>query len=312
LESDGQYIDNIDLSALTELRVLTLKNAGLMTIDLGYNNKLQKLDLSGNQLRRVDLRGPSSYFYKSKLSDINVSHNQLDSLLFNDLYAVRTLNISHNNLNSLDVSDADNLRTLDISHNKFTRLLLNHSELVEDINASDNALTEVKIPPVAPVQKLNVSGNYFTLATMPNDFGLARGKFIYAPQHILEISKSSPGIDLSEQNITKNGANTQFTWKKMDGQPLQLGTDYTISNGSAKFINLALDSIYCEMTHPAYPDFQGTNVFKTTYVHPIAYPRYELANFTTINRTDSVALSLASPVDGTSVYFEWNGDGNDG
>ena len=39
-------------------------------------------------------------------------------------------------------------------------------------------------------------------------------------------------------------------------------------------------------------------------------PRYELANFTTINRTDSVALSLASPVDGTSVYFEWNGDGN--
>ena len=64
------------------------------------------------------------------------------------------------------------------------------------------------------------------------------------------------------------------------------------------------------MTHPAYPDFQGANVFKTTYVHPIAYPRYELANFTTINRTDSVALSLASPVDGTSVYFEWNGDGN--
>ena len=168
----------------------------------------------------------------------------------------------------------------------------------------------MKIPPVAPVQKLNVSGNYFTLATMPNDFGLARGKFIYAPQHILEISKSSPGIDLSEQNITKNGANTQFIWKKKDGQPLQLGTDYTISNGSAKFINLALDSIYCEMTHPAYPDFQGANVFKTTYVHPIAYPRYELANFTTINRTDSVALSLASPVDGTSVYFEWNGDGN--
>ena len=77
---------------------------------------------------------------------------------------------------------------------------------------------------------------------------------------------------------------------------MQLGTDYTISNGSAKFINLALDSIYCEMTHPAYPDFQGANVFKTTYVHPIAYPRYELANFTTINRTDSVALSLASPV----------------
>ena len=62
LESDGQYIDNIDLSALTELRTLTLKRANLTTIDLSYNNKLEKLDLSYNQLNRVDLRGPSSYF----------------------------------------------------------------------------------------------------------------------------------------------------------------------------------------------------------------------------------------------------------
>lgn len=310
LESDGQYIDNIDLSALTELRTLTLKRANLTTIDLSYNNKLEKLDLSQNQLRRVDLRGPSSYFNKSKLSDINVSYNQIDSLLFNTIYGVTKLNVSHNKLNKLDLKDADNLRMLDISHNKFTRLLLNHSELIEDVNVSNNELTEVKIPPVAPIKKLNVSGNYFTLANMPNDFGLTRGNFIYAPQHVLQISTSSPGIDLSEQNITKNGATTNFVWKKKDGSPLQLGKDYTITNGSAKFTNLALDSIYCEMTHPAYPDFEGQNVFKTTNVHPIAFPKYELASFTTVNQTDSVVLSLASYIPGKSVYFEWGGNGN--
>ena len=310
LESDGQYIDNIDLSALTELRTLTLKRANLTTIDLSYNNKLEKLDLSQNQLRRVDLRGPSSYFNKSKLSDINVSYNQIDSLLFNTIYGVTKLNVSHNKLNKLDLKDADNLRMLDISYNKFTRLLLNHSELIEDVNVSNNELTEVKIPPVAPIKKLNVSGNYFTLANMPNDFGLTRGNFIYAPQHVLQISTSSPGIDLSEQNITKNGATTNFVWKKKDGSSLQLGKDYTITNGSAKFINLALDSIYCEMTHPAYPDFEGQNVFKTTNVHPIAFPKYELASFTTVNQTDSVVLSLASYIPGKSVYFEWGGNGN--
>ena len=310
LESDGQYIDNIDLSALTELRTLTLKRANLTTIDLSYNNKLEKLDLSQNQLRRVDLRGPSSYFNKSKLSDINVSYNQIDSLLFNTIYGVTKLNVSHNKLNKLDLKDADNLRMLDISNNKFTRLLLNHSELIEDVNVSNNELTEVKIPPVAPIKKLNVSGNYFTLANMPNDFGLTRGNFIYAPQHVLQISTSSPGIDLSEQNITKNGATTNFVWKKKDGSSLQLGKDYTITNGSAKFINLALDSIYCEMTHPAYPDFEGQNVFKTTNVHPIAFPKYELASFTTVNQTDSVVLSLASYIPGKSVYFEWGGNGN--
>ena len=310
LESNGQYIDNIDLSALTELRILTLKNAGLTTIDLSYNNKLEKLDLSNNQLRRVDLRGPSSYFNKSNLTDINISHNQIDSLLYYTIYGVTKLNVSHNNLNKLDLKDADNLRMLDISYNKFTRLLLNHSELIEDVNVANNELTEIGIPTVAPVKKLNISGNYFTLANMPNDFGLSRGNFIYAPQHVLQISTSSPGIDLSEQYITKNGAKTQFVWKKKDGTPLQLGTDYTITDGSAKFKNLALDSIYCEMTHAAYPDFEGQNVFKTTYVHPIAFPKYELASFTTVNQTDSVALSLASYVPGKSVYIEWEGNGN--
>ena len=310
LESDGQYIDNIDLSALTELRTLTLKRANLTTIDLSYNNKLEKLDLSYNQLNRVDLRGPSSYFNKSKLTDINISHNQVDSLLFNTIYGVTKLNVSHNKLNKLDLKDADNLRMLDISYNKFTRLLLNHSELIEDVNVANNELTEIGIPTVAPVKKLNISGNYFTLANMPNDFGLSRGNFIYAPQHVLQISTSSPGIDLSEQYITKNGAKTQFVWKKKDGTPLQLGTDYTITDGSAKFKNLALDSIYCEMTHAAYPDFEGQNVFKTTYVHPIAFPQYELASFTTLNQTDSVALSLASYVPGKSVYIEWEGNGN--
>ena len=310
LESNGQYIDNIDLSALTELRILTLKNANLPSIDLSYNNKLEKLDLSYNQLRRVDLRGPSSYFNKSNLTDINISHNQIDSLLYYTIYGVTKLNVSHNNLNKLDLKDADNLRMLDISYNKFTRLLLNHSELIEDVNVANNELTEIGIPTVAPVKKLNISGNYFTLANMPNDFGLSRGNFIYAPQHDLQISTSSPGIDLSEQCITKNGAKTQFVWKKKDGTPLQLGTDYTITDGSAKFKNLALDSIYCEMTHAAYPDFEGQNVFKTTNVHPIAFPQYELASFKTLNQTDSVGLSLASYVPGKSVYIEWEGNGN--
>jgi len=61
LESDGQYIDNIDLSALTELRILTLKNAGLTTIDLSYNNKLEKLDLSYNQLNNYFTQFPDAY-----------------------------------------------------------------------------------------------------------------------------------------------------------------------------------------------------------------------------------------------------------
>ena len=109
-----------------------------------------------------------------------------------------------------------------------------------------------------------LSGNYFTLANMPNDFWLdSVVTFIYAPQHVLQISTSSPGIDLSEQNITKNGATTNFVWKKKDGSSLQLGKGTTPS----PMVQLSsptshLTSIYCEMTHAVYPDFEGKNVFK--------------------------------------------------
>ena len=310
LETDNLGIDNVDLTALTQLRVLSLKNAGLRNIDLSYNNKLEKLDLTGNLLTRLTLKGPSSYFYKSLLTDINLSNNQLENYEFDDFYAVRNFNISNNKMSNLDVSDADNLRSLNIFNNTFTRLLLNHSELLERLDASNNQLTEIKIPPVAPMAYINVSGNKFTLADMPADFGLDGANFIYAPQQVLEISESSPGIDLSEQFITKNSATTQYVWKKENGDKLNEGTDYTINNGAAKFLNLSVGKIYCEMTHAAYPAFTGVNVFKTTLVQPIAMPQYELASFTTVNATDSIELSLASPVKGTSVYFEWNADGN--
>ncbi|GAB6976762.1 hypothetical protein JCM15124A_16690 [Prevotella falsenii] len=310
LETNDLNIDNIDLTALTQLRVLSLRNAGLRNIDLSYNNKLEKLDLTGNLLSRLTLKGPSSYFYKSQLSDINLSNNQLETFEYDDFYAVRYFDISNNKMTALDVSDADNLRSLNISNNAFTRLLLNHSELLERLNAANNQLVEIAIPPVAPITDLDVSGNNFTLGNMPKDFGLDEAHFIYAPQHTLEISTSSPGIDLSEQFITKNGATTQYVWKKENGEKLKEGTDYTIKDGSTKFVNLSVGKIYCEMTHAAYPAFKGEKVFKTTFVQPIGMPQYELASFTTEVQTDSVELSLASPVKGTSVYFEWNADGN--
>lgn len=310
LESDGMAISNIDLSKLTQLRVLTLKNAGLTQIDMSYNNRLQKLDLSGNKLVKVDLRGPSTFFYKSQLVDINVSNNKLDSLLFNDIIAVQKLDISNNNFNSLPLKDGDNLRSLNISQNKFTTVQLNHSELLEELNVSYNNIRNLQVPPTAPLKKLDIRGNYFTFANMPNNFGLGKGDFLYAPQQIIPISSASPGIDLSEQFITKNGQTTKYAWKTTTNKYLTEGTDYTINNGKSKFSNLSVGQIYCELTHPAYPDFTGPLALRTSLTRPIPMPTHVLATFTTAEKKDSVMLSLASPRVGTSVYFEWNNDGN--
>ena len=310
LGTDGVKMSKIDLDNLPQLRHLALIHADLDSVGLGYNNKLETLDLSYNNMRKVSLKGPSTYFDKSILTDINLSHNNLETIEYNNITVVRHLDVSYNKLVKLGVNNADNLRSFDASHNEFNTMLLNHSELLENLNISYNQLSKFYVPANAPLKTLDIRGNFFTLANMPDYLALGQGKFLYAPQNPLEISTASPGIDLSEQYITKNGKVTQYKWKKSNNQVLAEGTDYTINNGSSKFKNTNTGRIYCEMTHEAYPDFKGVNVFRTTYTTPIPMPTNVLAEFTTVNQTDSVELSLASPVVGTSVYFEWSGDNN--
>ncbi|WP_449016469.1 hypothetical protein [Prevotella sp.] len=310
LGTDGVKMSKIDLDNLPQLRHLALIHADLDSVGLGYNNKLETLNLSYNNMRKVSLKGPSTYFDKSILTDINLSHNNLETIEYNNITVVRHLDVSYNKLVKLGVNNADNLRSFDASHNQFNTMLLNHSELLENLNISYNQLSKFYVPANAPLKTLDIRGNFFTLANMPDYLALGQGKFLYAPQNPLEISTASPGIDLSEQYITKNGKVTQFKWKKSNNQVLAEGTDYTINNGSSKFKNTNTGRIYCEMTHEAYPDFKGVNVFRTTYTTPIPMPTNVLAEFTTVNQTDSVDLSLASPVPGTSVYFEWSGDNN--
>lgn len=307
--SDGLNISSIDLSDLSDLRSVKLKNADLYSIDLGHNYELRTIDISGNNLTKFSLKGPTSYFYKGHLTHLNASHNKLDSLSFDQIASIEHLDLSYNNMANIPIGNADALLTLNLSHNKLTKLAINHSELLQRVDVSNNKLTQIYIPAVAPLQYYDLSGNLFTLANLPDGFGLDDAHFIYAPQQALKIATKSPGIDLSEQNVTRNGHQTQYVWKTEGGQTLVPGTDYTMKNGVAKFITLTAGKVYCEMSHPALPSFTGNKVLKTTLVQPIAMPAIEIASFTTPNDGDKVELSLAAKNNDTSVYFDWKGDG---
>lgn len=307
---DSVSVSSIDLSNLASLRSLAITHASLYNIDLGYNSKLQQLDLSNNNLSRLSLKGASYYYFKSMLTDINVSYNALDTLGYDNIYAVRSLDISHNNFSEIVLKDADNLRSLNAADNRLAMLQLSHSDSIGYLNVADNQLSSIYVPAEAPLSYYNISGNKFSLADMPDRFGLDEAHFIYAPQQELPIATSSPGVNLADQQLTIDGHTTQFVWKTTGGTTLVEGSDYTISNGNTKFINLNVGKVYCEISHAAYPAFSGDNVLRTTLVQPIGMPTVELASFTTVNDGDEVKLSLAAEKDGTSVYFDWNGDGN--
>ena len=97
LEVKDLNITSIDVTELTDLRVLSLVNTGLTTIDLGRNNQLEKLNLSHNQLKTISLKGKSKSQYKSLLTNVNLSYNQLETITVDDYFTITDLDLSPNN-----------------------------------------------------------------------------------------------------------------------------------------------------------------------------------------------------------------------
>lgn len=317
--NDGDQLTAIDIKDIpmysadptpsASLQVLNLINAGLYSIDLSRNHCLQSLNLTGNNLSYLSLKGVNDQYSKNVLADINLSNNQLSEIEFNNMRAVRNLNLSNNQLNALDLSFGDYVETLDISNNLFADINLGYCVNLKSFKASNNDLATIIMPSESVLEYFACDNNNFTLASLPICEYLPEGSYIYAPQADYEIATKSPSADLSSQSMI-NGVATTFTWKKTDGSVLTEGTDYTIENGLTRFVNTEVGNIYCEMSNSAFPAFTGENAYKTTTVLAAGMPTNEIASFRTVNIGDSVTLSLAAAKSGTAIYFDWSGNNN--
>lgn len=88
-------IQELDVSANTELKVLVCWGNGLLHLDLSNNQKLRRVSLDGNQLTSIDVSNASQ---------------------------LETLWCTYNNLTSLDVSNNKNLSSLYCDCNQLTKL----------------------------------------------------------------------------------------------------------------------------------------------------------------------------------------------
>ena len=312
------YVSSINLSQLNGLKELTLSNVQLYSIDLTYNRQLEVLNLSHNYLSTLNLEGESDYFNKNLLHTLDISYNQIDNtgnnasnFKLSPLLAMLHFNAAHNKLGDIDFSDADNLLTLDVSYNNMERLDFQHCTALETVRASNNQLTEIILPEEDNIRYMDIAANQFTLANLPrHNAKLTEAGYVYAPQKDIQIATMGPCADLGAQMVTLNGENTVLTWRKNDSTALVEGTDYTLNNGFTRFLKEDLDSVYCEITHPAYPAFAGDKVLKTTKMKVAGMPTNVIATFVTANDGDAVSLSLAGAQEGMSMYIDWEGNGN--
>lgn len=309
LEIKDMMMYSADVTKLPCLRQLNFINTGLYYLDLDWNRCLTSLDLSYNNFSSINLESKYAGYGKNVLSDVNISNNKLTEITFNDMRILRNINLSNNQLTeAINLFNADHVETMDLSNNQFETLDFTYCEKLTWLNVSHNKLTSVLLPQTFVLDYFACDNNSFTLATLPGYGPLTDENYIYAPQAEFEIATKGPGVDLRSQDVSINGENTVFVWKKENGELLVEDTDYKVIDGITSFLKDDLGNVYCEMTHNALPQFTGDKVYKTTLMEVAGMPTNEIASFVTVNDGDVVELSLAAAKSGTALYIDWNGN----
>lgn len=302
---DGVTIHDIDLTAATTLRQLSLTNASIYSIDLRYNPLLTYLDLSGNNLTDLSLLGIYGDFEKNILSTLRVADNKLTNITLRDGSSIKTLDLSGNRFVELPMSEFDNVEDIDLSDNLLAgELSLTYQLNTSRINISGNPVTSLKLDTFSNLAYFNVSETELTFATLPLPDD-SWGEYIYSPLRPVTLQEMAPAVNLTDQNINVAGRGTTFVWRKTDGTALVQGVDIDCVDGGTRFLKDDLGDVYCEMTNPAFPGLTLT----TTPVRVVGAPTTVVATFTA--RANAAGELIVRGRKNSALYIDWRGDGTE-
>lgn len=306
LAINGVPLTDIDLSLLVDLAELSITNCGLSSIDLSWNHSIQNLDLSGNNIKQLDLTATNDAFHKNVLTTIKATGNEMTSFEPGlAQLAVKNIDLSDNALEDFVTTDFENLVSLNLADNNLAQLTFSDCESLAILNVSNNNLKQLDLSTCTALQTLDASQNNMRYSAMPE----AQSGFTLAPQRKVTIAAKAGTCDLSSEAKVR-GVTSKYAWRdEANGEVLVEGTDYTIKNGRTSFLAPANGrTVHCEISNALYPEFTGEKVLTTTPITIIGMPEYEVASFTTPVGGQQIGLSLGSTVDNTYIYIDW-GDG---
>lgn len=292
-----------DFSQAPTLRELKLNNCTLSTIDLKWNRCLTMLDMSYNNLGKIDLSGVNGNYGKNVLANINLSDNLLTELILNDAPTIVDLNLADNMLQAISLERFSNLKSLNISSNALSEIDLSDCEKLEALDISFNSFETITIPETCPINRLNIAGNklYFSALPLPGTYS----EYTYAPQAEILLPEKAPVADL---RALEYEGKTVYTWYHADGTPAS-DNDVISNNGSFRFSSGDAGLFYCTMSNSIFPDFTGENAYRTSVIEAADMPTVSFLEFTTTENSEA-SISLTGEADNTTVYIDWSGDGN--
>lgn len=305
LEAAGNGIMSIDVTKSKGLTSIDLSNNELSSIDLKYNKNLITLTLPYNKLTSLDLSGASSSLSKTLLGNVNVSGNELTSIILDGCIGLKWFSASNNKLKTVDLSMAEDLENIEMNSNSLESLDLSNNTNLQYLYLRENQLKELDLSANTRLGNVWIPGNRFKFSTLPTT---SSSMFFYAPQKAVEIKDKGKTVDLSSEYMV-NGKETVYVWKDSKNRELIEGEDYTINKGVTTFLSTELGAVHCEMTNEAFPMFSGSSVLKTTETTPTGDPTEVVASFV-VNGKAGAALELrmGSVEPDTYVYVDF-GDG---
>lgn len=178
--ADG-YFDRQELEAVTMIGAPS-NNIWDLT-GISYFTNLQKLDVSGNNLKELDVTALTHLTELnceknalrqlhveglSELETLNCSNNSIESLSLAGLFALKELRCNLNKLKELDAVNSVKLETLDCMYNSLEILSLQGLGEIRELNCSQNQLTELYVRDFGNLTRLLCAGNQLTGLDLTN------------------------------------------------------------------------------------------------------------------------------------------------
>lgn len=315
---NGMLVSKIDLSALTGLVELNLKNNRLQDVDLTANKNLKKVVLTSNKIAKFDADLPELTYldlanYGSN-ADKKYGDNALTAIDFAKLPKLETLYVSYtgykldftavpnlknvyaiaNGMESVDLSKSVALTYLTLNYNALETLDASAITGKANIFATNNNLKSVKV--VKNLGNVNLSNNNLTFATLPAVDAVS-GTLYFSPQKPMAVSSVNGVVDLSSQ-AKVGDKETVYTWKLNDAAVTE---GIKAENGVFTFSKSG--EYTCEMTNEAYPELTlVTDVIKIDAPQGPA----KLFSFTVAPAAAGKTMTLnISSTDNQSVQVDW-------
>lgn len=311
-------IETLDISGNTKISYMNIENNNISVLDVSKLTNLRLINAANNKIESIDLTN-SPY-----CSQITLSNNKLSSINVSAQTAMIKLFVSGNNLSALDLTKSGYLYYLECGDNNIESINVTNCPYLRQLYIENNKLTELDITANPALEGLNISGNNMDadaindiIAGLPDITGkepVPGSEFIT----VFNISNMPGTKDADVAAATAKGWNVEATVSTTDAPLTQeqldkfrplINTDATTGEFAS---SIAVQVNYPDASNPGtitIENFDGkgnqlhANVDWTTgtiSVAPYVFSRgedadtYEPYNIMLVN---SEAAELSSPMD---------------